>query len=74
MDDERMGEIALALIRHYIQNEGVRLSEHSFKRDLGNVAKGTGIPRGDLIEFAEVLLNESLSNILSGARKSAREG
>ncbi len=47
MDDRRMGEIAVAHIKYQMKTEGFRLTPN-YKRELGNIAKGTGIPLGEL--------------------------
>ncbi len=40
---ERMGEIALTLVKEEIRRE--RVFDPTFKRGLGNIAKATGIPK-----------------------------
>lgn len=59
MDEKRMGEIALALIQYRIQQEGLRLGA-SFGRDLGNIAKETGISIDELKEFYRFLVEETV--------------
>ena len=57
MDEKRMGEIALVLAKYRIGQEGIRLNPN-FKRELGNVAKATGISLDELMEFGKILVEE----------------
>ena len=57
MDKNRQGEIARAFLKYRMGREGIRLSP-DFKRDLGNIAKGTGIPQDELREFERILIKE----------------
>ena len=59
MDEKKKGEIALALLKYRMGREGIRLTP-DLKRDLGNVAKETGIPQGELKEFAKIFFEELL--------------
>ena len=62
MEKERMGEIALALLRYYVRTEGYRVHPQ-LKRQLGNVAKATEIPQDELKEFGKKLLDELTSEV-----------
>lgn len=57
MDEKRMGEIAVARIRYQMRSEGFRLTPH-YSRELGNIAKATGIPLDELKEFDRILVEE----------------
>ena len=59
MDEKRMGEIALALLRYYVRTEGYRVHPQ-LKRQLGNVAKATEIPQDELKEFVKIFVEELL--------------
>jgi len=59
MDEKRKGEIALALLKYRMGREGIRLTP-DMKRDLGNVAKETGIPQDELKEFVKIFVEELL--------------
>ena len=59
MDEKRKGEIAMALLKHQLGREGIRLSP-DLRRELGNVAKATGIPQDELKEFERILIEELL--------------
>jgi len=62
MDEKRKGEIALVLLKYRMSREGIRLTP-DFKRDLGNVAKETGIPQDELKEFMKIFIEELLEKI-----------
>lgn len=66
MNDARKGEIALAMIKNQRKQEGLQLN--SMKRQLGNVAKQTGIPLEELMEF-ERLLAEQLMEETFGKKQ-----
>ena len=57
---ERKGEIALAILHDRIANEGLKLSPKNMKRDIGNLAKDTGVPFDEMMEFAEEISRETL--------------
>ena len=59
MNERRKGEIALALLKYRVGREGIRLTP-DIKRELGNVAKATGIPQDELKEFGRILIEELL--------------
>jgi len=59
MDEKRKGEVALALLKYRMGQEGIRLTPY-LKRDLGNIAKEAGIPLGELKEFTKIFVEELL--------------
>ena len=59
MNEKRKGEIAMAFLKYRIGREGIRLTP-DIKRDLGNVAKETGIPQDELKEFVKLFIKELL--------------
>lgn len=59
MDEKRKGKIAWALLKYRVFREGIRLTP-DMKRELGNVAKATGIPLDELKEFGRILIKELL--------------
>jgi len=59
MDERRKGEIALALFKYRVGREGIRITPDA-RRELGNVAKATGIPLNELKEFIRLLIEEML--------------
>ena len=64
MNEIRKGQIALALLKHYLGRKGIRLGSN-MKRELGNVAKATGIPLRELEEFGKLLIEEILEETFS---------
>ena len=61
MDKERMGEIALVMLKYKIAKEGIALAE--LKRELGNIAKAINIPLDELKEFRSKLESITPSQI-----------
>ena len=59
MTEERKGEIAFALLKYRMRREGIRLTPE-INRELGNMAKETGIPPEELKEFGRILFGELL--------------
>ena len=57
MDEKRMGEIALRLVKDYIAHEGIQFTSDT-KRNLGNQAKRTGVSLDELKEFGKILIEE----------------
>lgn len=57
MDQQRKGEIALALLKHKLGNEGLKLNS-SFRKNLAHAAKATGIPLPELTEFALKIIED----------------
>ena len=59
MDERRKGEIAMAFLKYRVTQDGVRLTS-GIRRDLGNVAKETGIPQKEVKEFMKILVKDFL--------------
>tara|TARA_Y100000310_G_scaffold324311_1_gene386019 strand:- start:121 stop:327 length:207 start_codon:yes stop_codon:yes gene_type:complete len=57
MDKERKGEIAYAILLNQARRNGVILGKNR-RRELGNIAKATGIPIAELEEFGRDALQE----------------
>lgn len=62
MDEKRMQEIALAVMRLEIRRRDIRLNAN-FRRELGNVAKEVGIPLEELTSFFETLVREAVDEM-----------
>ena len=62
MNEKRMGEIALALLRERADQEGLRLA--GLERDLGNLSQKTGIAVSELKEFTKIILSEAIKKHL----------
>ena len=66
MDEKRLGEIALKIVKQQLRKVGLR--GENFNREMGNAAKDIGIPKDELRSFYESLLPEILGEMLG--RKS----
>ena len=62
MDKQRQGEIAMDLLRYVIIKRGIMLSRDHM-RELGNVAKETGVPIEELREFAQLFLRDFVEDL-----------
>ena len=59
MNEKRKGEIALAIVKYRLNQEGIRLTP-GIGKELGNVSQKTGIPQDELKEFGRILVEEFL--------------
>ena len=58
MDKRRMEEISLVLWRHQAAKGNFRIAD--VKREIGNLAKETGLPKEELVEFVKIILRDLL--------------
>lgn len=58
MNEKRKGEVALALWRYRLETKGVELSPEAVRREVGNVAKSTGVPFDEIMQFMRELTME----------------
>ena len=58
MDAKRKGEIAYALVRYNLAKNPIRLNPNDVRREIGDIAKSTGIPLEELNQFGRELLQE----------------
>jgi hypothetical protein len=65
MDEKRMQEIALALAKAWIREREIRLDRNSFRRELGNMAKVSGISMDELVVFFKTLIQEAVDEMLA---------
>jgi hypothetical protein len=72
LTEERMGEIALALVKEDLRRG--RAFDPSFRRELGNIAKTTGIPLEELIEFRKLLIKYLFEETFGKEEKSNEVG
>lgn len=56
LSNERMGEIALAIMKLKLKKEGFQPND--MKRNLSNTANEMGIPPEELMEYSEILVRE----------------
>jgi len=57
MDPKRQGEIALKLVKFYMREKGITLSQNNMRK-LGNISKAIGVPIEELKQFAKPLAQE----------------
>lgn len=62
------GEIAEKLLKYHGKHEGVTISVGSV-RQLGNVAKETGIPLNELLAYAREQLHELVDELYAPKKK-----
>ncbi len=63
MSEQRLGEIAYAVLMAKLKKEGLTLSGSTL-RQLGSLSQETGIPKEDLRQFTEHILRELVGNAL----------
>jgi len=67
LTQERRGQIALALLKEFITRKGApTLEPNEVRRNLEDLAKKTGIPFKELVEFFRTLYQELLDEALGG--------
>jgi len=71
MDEKRKGEIALILLEYILLQKGITFSKNTL-RNMGNVAKETGIPLEELKEFSKPIILGAIEKIFSA--KSEDQG
>ena len=64
MDEKRKGEIAIEIVKHQFKEKGIFLGS-GVKRDLGNIAKETGIGKEELKEFFKNIFSEMVEEFSS---------
>ncbi|MBU1033108.1 MAG: hypothetical protein ABII13_01345 [Patescibacteria group bacterium] len=64
MDNVRKGEIAVLFLKHQLHRKGMRLGP-DFRRELGNIAKAIDAPFGEVMEFAEELVQELVDKLFN---------
>ncbi len=59
---KRKGEIAYLYLKHLLKEDGLEIDRH-FRRRIGNIAKQTGIPFPEALEFATELATDLLTEV-----------
>lgn len=62
---ERRGEIAEILLKQYLFDKGITLRPEDAKRELGNLAKKTGLSKEELNLFLRPIAEEALKKVFS---------
>lgn len=65
---ERRGEIAEMLLKQVLFSEGITLRTEVAKRELGNLAKKTGLSKEELNLFLRPIAEEALKKVFSGEK------
>ncbi len=64
MDDNRKGEIAYAFLKHRLkESDGGMSIGNNLRRQIGNIAKQTGVPFEEALEFATGMAMEILAEV-----------
>ena len=64
LTEERKGQIALIVLKDRADREGVTVSKNS-RRELGDLAKRTGVPLEELLEMSREFVLEMAEKHLS---------
>ena len=64
---ERRGEIAYALMKFRLKKEGIHLD--GIDREIGNIAKATNVPREELHEFVQEIIDELVKEMFEKSTK-----
>lgn len=73
MDPKRQGEIALKMVKYFMHKKGIMISEN-IVRELGNAAKVTEVPMGELKQFVRLLAQEVLDEHFPAEQCSENQG
>jgi len=60
MDEKRMGQIALILVRFWIRRQRISLDKTWWARELENAAKDTGLNAAELKSFVRIIVGEAV--------------
>lgn len=72
LTQERKGEIAFALIKWKIGQNGIRLSQHK-KRDISNLAKALGVDQTKLEAFFRLLIVDLMDKMFESNPRKIKE-
>jgi len=65
LSKERRGEIAEVLLKQYLFDKGITLRPEEAKREIGNLAKKTGLSKEELVSFLRPITEEALKRVFS---------
>jgi len=70
LSEQRQGEIALAVLKYRVRQENtLPLKTSSIKRELGNVAKATGVSIAELRDMLVKIYEDETSRFLKELRE-----
>lgn len=64
MEQKRQGEIALALFKLKLGEDGIRI-KLDVRREIGDAAKKLGIPIDEAMEFYEIIVREMVEKVFA---------
>jgi hypothetical protein len=62
MEPGRKGEIAHAFLKHLLKEQGFDIDKN-FRRKVGNVAKNSGLPFEEVLEYGTMLVTEIVTEV-----------
>ena len=65
LTQERIGEIALLVLKKKIRQDGFRLSSDNIKQKITDEANNLGIPAEEFAEFTKIILWEMYEDTIS---------
>ena len=65
LTQERIGEIALLVLKKKIRQDGFRLSSDNIKQKITDEANNLGIPAEEFAEFMKIILREMYEDTIS---------
>ncbi|MFZ2832225.1 MAG: hypothetical protein WAZ40_03670 [Minisyncoccia bacterium] len=66
MSQERMGEIALMLVKKLVRTRNLSMDPNDFRRQIGGAAKEFGIPFEEAAQFAKIITTEAFNDLMQG--------
>jgi hypothetical protein len=64
LSDQEMGEIALAYVKRKMRRESVSLDPEKIRREIGNMAKDTGVSPEKAMQFSVQILDGAFREVL----------
>jgi hypothetical protein len=71
LSKERMGEIALKVLKYRLEREGIKLTPN-FRREVNSTAKAIGVDPEEMMTFAEYLTREAVESVFSPKNEATR--
>ncbi len=69
MNEQRKGEIALAILKDQLKEDGMRkLDASSIRRSIGNLSERTGISQEELLQFGKIILTDVVAEAFTAKK------
>ncbi len=65
LSKERIGEIALVVLQHKMEQDGIRLNPKEIKREIVNGSKKLGVPVHESAEFAQIMIKAAFDKTMA---------